>query len=352
MFHQHIFVVLLTVTCVETLFIERKLYGDVITNISKDECKISENTEWKKKVCTCETGYETAIVVENKVKCKNRSEILKLFDSSRCTIFGHNTDKTRIVVARYDGVFFLNNRQRKVKSCPKRHGTKIDLLYPQKQVISINWTFHSLGAHPYVKFKSIDHKYSGYLFRINGVCNEICIVAKFNETVLINTKTTTKTTTTTTTTTTALKTTKNSTFVTDKHNSSSIDIPLLVGIVIAALILILVVLSILFAIRQCKRPKIKEKKNPQPSVMGNPEYDYVISTAAKSLISSDTIHQTATYSPMYDIPKTKERPQKDQPEPVYFETEPEYDDTIYAQEKLEEYLAAKRPVYAKINKNR
>lgn len=79
MFHKCVFVVLLTVTCVETLFIERNLRGDVIKNISEDECKTSENTEWKKDICACRRGYETAIVLKNKVECKNRSEILKLY---------------------------------------------------------------------------------------------------------------------------------------------------------------------------------------------------------------------------------------------------------------------------------
>ncbi|XP_057311345.1 uncharacterized protein LOC130649137 isoform X4 [Hydractinia symbiolongicarpus] len=178
MFYQHIFAALLIIECVETIFIERKLYGDVITNISKDECKISENTEWEKDICTCGRGYETAIVVENKVKCKNRSEILKSYDSSRCTIFGHSTDETRIVVVRGDGVFILNKKQKVLEKCLGKHGTKIELLYPQKQVISINWTFQSSNDYPYVKLKLITAKYAGYLIRINNICNGICIVAK------------------------------------------------------------------------------------------------------------------------------------------------------------------------------
>lgn len=55
---------------------------------------------------------------------------------------------------------------------------------------------------------------------------------------------------------------------------------------------------------------------------------------------------------MYESPIIKEQPKQEPSEPIYVETEPEYDDAVYAQKKLEEYQAAKRPVYAEINKNR
>lgn len=84
MFHKRVFGVLLTVTCVEGLYIERDLRGDIITDISHDECLKSENTKLKYTergygYCKCKSRYETAVVEEGKVKCKNRSDILKLF---------------------------------------------------------------------------------------------------------------------------------------------------------------------------------------------------------------------------------------------------------------------------------
>lgn len=53
-----------------------------------------------------------------------------------------------IVVVR-DGGDFLLNKKPKI-SCSEKHGTEIELIDPQKQVISINWTFHSPNDYQYV----------------------------------------------------------------------------------------------------------------------------------------------------------------------------------------------------------
>ncbi|XP_057311651.1 uncharacterized protein LOC130649397 [Hydractinia symbiolongicarpus] len=350
--------VLLVLSYTEMLFIERKLGGDVITGISFDDCAEDNTKKWINEKCVCITGYETAIVIKGIIQCKNRSDILNFFDSSDCTIFGHNTYETRIVAVRNTSDFFLNDKQNKVLKHCKSINSGIDLIYPEKKEIPANWTlFNSKDSPPLITITNWNkEKYAGYLFRLNNVCKGMCVVAKFDEEVEISRTTKQSTTTTKTSLTTqktsvktAVSTTTNITSARSEENSSSIDIPLLVGIIIAALILILVVLGIVITTRRYRKTKDRKKHKPQPMEMGNPEYEYVSSTAANVIMSSDTTNQTASH--VYERPIIKDKPHQRPSEPVYFETEPEYHDATYAQEKLEEYQATKRPVYAEINKN-
>lgn len=71
--------VLVVVTYTEMLIIERKLVGDVITGISSDDCAEDNTKKWMNEKCVCNKGYETAIVINGIIQCKNRSDILNFF---------------------------------------------------------------------------------------------------------------------------------------------------------------------------------------------------------------------------------------------------------------------------------